>query len=137
MVRLRFARAFNPIDVSLRLLAEELLHAHPRIANAPAKILQFALRRLVIDRAHNLDHPFLHLSQRQRERIIDEINGPHPELAAFLEIRPLTDVIEKLVHLFEQLRDLAHAIRAAHDLKKSLLGFRIVEPLQCVTQTVL
>ena len=132
-----FSRALDPVDMIFRALLQEGRDAFPRVGDASPEFLQLGFQKFVFRFSHHLADPHLQGRESPRDLVLHEIRPAHPVFAPFLKIRPLIHCGEKAIRLLDQRRGQRHPGSVACDSEKSLLGARVVEPLDGGAQSKL
>ena len=107
------------------------------IANPPAKLLQFRLEKLIIGTSRHIADPRLQRGQMSSDRVRNKLWRANTKFAPFPEIRARFNRGEKLLYSIDKLRRQSHPGCVSHDREQALAGARVVEPLDCRSQTVL
>ena len=93
--------ALDPVDIIACTLLEENCDPFARLRNPSSHLLQFRLKKFVFCLAHDFDNALLERSQSPGDSVFDEIGLTNPIFAAFFELGPFFDRIEKAVGFFD------------------------------------
>ncbi len=111
-------------------LAQELAQADAETLDAAGTVLDFRLEIIVLCLARQIGQRTVELRQRRMERVLDGIGTGQAQFLAPAKSQACFESGEKRLALAFDGGDLLDEVALAQELKQSLPGARIVEPVQ-------